>query len=123
MSGPTPLGGLLTACLVAVAAACGACLRLELERRRGPRGVLAANTAASALAGMAAAAAPGLVVLTAFVLALGTFSTVAADAATEVLEGRWGRAVRRWAVHLGWGAAAATLGWWAAAVVGEALSR
>ena len=95
----------LVVALATVGAAVGVALRFLLDQWLGAWGVLTANTAASFLAGVVTgvtvwASSPAPVwapaVLTAgvaFVLALGTFSTVAADAAEHVLDGRVGRQV------------------------------
>lgn len=106
--------------VAALAGAAGASLRWLADRRWGRRGVLLANTAAAIVAGLLAAAAARLVggdagllavgALSSFVLALGTFSTVAAQAAQEFADGRPGQAARLWAVHLGCGGGAALLG-------------
>lgn len=104
-----------------LAAALGAGLRFVADRAWGAPGVLAANTAASFLAGLAAAEAMSasppqawspVVVLAAamFVLALGTFSTVAVDAAEHALAGRILRSLGVWALHLTVGVLAAALG-------------
>ncbi|MCG7421782.1 CrcB family protein [Micrococcus porci] len=116
---------LLTVLLAGLAAAVGAGLRHLADHRWGGRGVLLANVTASALAGALfaigfgpgsadpegpAGAALALGAAGAFVLALGTWSTVAFQAAQEVLAGRTRRAVRVWLVHLASGTAAAVVG-------------
>ena len=50
-------------------------------------------------------------VVSGFCLALGTWSTVAAEAADAVLARRWGAAARLWAAHLGLGLVAVVVGW------------
>ena len=112
----------LVVTLATVGAAVGVALRFLLDQWLGAWGVLTANTAASFLAGVVTgvtvwASSPAPVwapaVLTAgvaFVLALGTFSTVAADAAEHVLDGRVGKVLLLWPLHLLCGMAAATLG-------------
>lgn len=116
---------LLTVLLAGLAAAVGAGLRHLADHRWSGRGVLLANVTASALAGALfaigfgpgsadpegpAGAALALGAAGAFVLALGTWSTVAFQAAQEVLAGRTRRAVRVWLVHLASGTAAAVVG-------------
>ncbi|HAY86029.1 MAG TPA: chromosome condensation protein CrcB, partial [Micrococcus luteus] len=50
-------------------------------------------------------------VVSGFCLALGTWSTVAAEAADAVLARRWGAAARLWTAHLGLGLVAVVVGW------------
>ena len=109
-----------------LAGAAGAMLRHLLDRWLSPRGILVANVLAALLLGASVpvlAAQPSaaftLPVASVFVLALGTFSTLAlqavdAAAGTASAEGpagngivaAVGRAARLWALHLGLGAAA-----------------
>lgn len=108
-----------------LAGAGGAMLRFALDRWLSPRGILAANALAALLLGAAwpvlgttPAAAVALPVASTFVLALGTFSTLAlqaVDAAagpsaagtgTGAGAAAIGRSARLWALHLGLGTAA-----------------
>lgn len=50
-------------------------------------------------------------VVSGFCLALGTWSTVAAEAADAALARRWGAAARLWTAHLGLGLVAVVVGW------------
>ena len=121
----------LLACLAA-GGAIGALARRRLTDRLGPRGLLTANTTAALLLGVTVGlAVPELVhtsggggdgqgimlvaavsaVVSGFCLALGTWSTVAAEAANAVLARRWGAAARLWAAHLGLGLVAVVVGW------------
>ena len=121
----------LLACLAA-GGALGALARGRLTDRLGPRGLLTASTTAALLLGATVGlAVPELVdasggwvdgqglmlvaalsaVVSGFCLALGTWSTVAAEAADAVLARRWGAAARLWAAHLGLGLVAVVVGW------------
>lgn len=119
----------LLACLAA-GGALGALARRRLTDRLGPRGLLTANTTAALLLGVTVGlAVPELVhtsggggqglmlvaavsaVVSGFCLALGTWSTVAAEAADAVLARRWGAAARLWAAQLGLGLVAVVVGW------------
>ena len=121
----------LLACL-AVGGALGALARRHLTGRLGARGLLTANTTAALLLGVTVGLAvqemvnasagwggwQGLLLVAAmssvasgFCLALGTWSTVAAEAADAVLARRWGAAARLWGAHLGLGLVAVVVGW------------
>ena len=111
----------------ALAGACGAMLRFALDRWLSPLGILAANVLAALLLGAAVPLlsalphAPFTLALAAtFVLALGTFSTLAlqavdaaADAGTRAAA--LARAARLWALHLGLAAVAFVVGFWTGA--------
>lgn len=99
----------LSGLLIGLAAACGAGLRFLAERHWVPRGLLGANTAASALAGLTVAFGPGLALIGAFTLALDTYATAAVDAAEDLLDGHASAAAGRWIAHLICGAGAATV--------------
>lgn len=129
--GASPWEWVLGLAVLAAGGALGALLRLTLQEHLPRRGVLAANILAAGVLGFSLALAlPSLVYasglagdplgvagllmesLTAgFCLALGTWSTVAGQAADAVLAGRWGAAGRIWAAHLGLGLLAAAAGW------------
>lgn len=122
----------LLACLAA-GGALGALARRRLTGRPGPRGLLTANTTAALLLGVTVGlAVPELVyasggwgdgqglmlvaaavssVVSGLCLALGTWSTLAAEAADAVLARRWGAAARPWAAHMGLGLVAVVVGW------------
>lgn len=111
----------------ALAGACGAMLRFALDRWLSPRGILAANVLAALLLGAAVPLlsalphAPFTLTLAAtFVLALGTFSTLALQAVDAAAEAgtraaALARAARLWALHLGLGAVAFVVGFWVGA--------
>lgn len=116
---------------LAAGGALGALLRLRLQERLSRRGVLVANTLAVLVlgftlglalphllstddpaegwAGVAGVLAGSLV--SGLCLALGTWSTVAGQAADAVLASRWGQAARIWGAHLGLALPAAVVGW------------
>lgn len=118
-----------------LAGAAGAMLRHLLDRWLAPRGILVANVLAALLLGASwpllgtrPDAAVTLPVASVFVLALGTFSTLAlqaVDAATGTSRSvgagsgarsaALARAARLWALHLGLGSAAFVGGFLAAA--------
>lgn len=111
----------------ALAGACGAMLRFALDRWLSPRGILAANVLAALLLGAAVPLlsalphAPFTLTLAAtFVLALGTFSTLALQAVDAAAEAgtraiALARTARLWALHLGLGAVAFVVGFWVGA--------
>lgn len=116
-----------------LAGAGGAMLRFALDRWLSPRGILAANALAALLLGAAwpvlgasTDAAVALPVASTFVLALGTFSTLALQAVDAAAGpsaagtgtgsgAAIGRAARLWALHLGLGTAAFVVGFWTGA--------
>lgn len=111
----------------ALAGVCGAMLRFALDRWLSPRGILAANVLAALLLGAAEpllSALPHppftLALAATFVLALGTFSTLALQAVDAAAEAgtraaALARAARLWALHLGLGAVAFVVGFWVGA--------
>ena len=111
----------------ALAGACGAMLRFALDRRLSPRGILAANVLAALVLGAAVPLLSGLThapfalaVTATFVLALGTFSTLAlqavdAAAGAGTRAAALARAAGLWALHLGLGAVAFVVGFWVGA--------
>ena len=117
--------------LVPLAGALGAVLRFCLDRALPRAGILTANLLASLTAGVVAGASLGLsedplptalIALAAFVLALGTFSTLALRAAEHLLAGRPRAALGLWALHVLPGSVLAVVGGITGMVLGGILT-
>lgn len=107
--------------LVVVAGAVGSVLRY-LAARVGARAswpwpVLLVNVVGSLVAGVGIHSDLSLIVVTGFAGGLTTFSTLSVETVQLFLSNRWRSAVASVAANLGFGIAAATVGWFVGAAL------